>query len=294
MAIFEHTDIDGDRLEVSKAPEDWSEVHRGSLAFMVTRHSNEQTSALPRHRVRDLRDALNRWLDEQQSRDPDPAGRRPEPQYSGSVAETLVRRLVAEEVARVLPLHQSPQAALRCRRCGARPDGAHEDCAGDIRACQYIRPSDPGYAQLPAEHRPQECPEYATNTGLSLCIDPGCSVPAATHAEHDPEPQAVGHPEAPGIDWTDKLGVRYEYCGGCGHSWSRHGVGAGNCNVRSAIGRGVPTECGCEAIRADQVQTLVPVECECGHAWVVHGQYGLRGCGVHGCGCSRAVPRSTS
>lgn len=214
MAIFVHKDCDGDELEVSEAHEDWSERHRGSLAFMVTHHSNEQTSALPRDRVRDLVDALNRWLDEQQRHDPNPAGSNTAPPY-----ETLVRRLVAEEVARVLPLHQSPQAAMV-----PDPDAEH------------------GWAKAPG-----------------FCTIDGCKLTVTTtdHLEHDPEPQAVGHPEAPGIDWTDKSGVRYEYCGGCGHSWSRHGVGAGNCNVRCANG-GVFAKCGCEAIRADQRPPVTP------------------------------------
>lgn len=248
MAIFVHRDCDGDELEVSEAHEDWSERHSGSLAFMVTHHSNEQTSALPRDRVRSLRDALNRWLDEQQSRDPNPAGSNTAPPY-----ETLVRQLVAEEVARVMPLHQSPQAAM-----------------------------------VPE-------PQHASNTGLALCLDPFCTKPR-DHAEHDPEPQAVGHPEAPGIDWTDKSGVRYEYCTECGHSWSRHGVGAGNCNVLRVHARGGYVGCGCEAIRADQVQTPVPsrydgegepVKAECTCRRHEHRPGATRRCAYPGCFCRR-------
>lgn len=243
MAIFEHEDSAGDAFKITGSP------RVGELALYWA-EDNASYVNLPRSVVRDLRDALNRWLDEQQRHDPNPAGSNTAPPY-----ETLVRRLVAEEVARVLPLHQSPQAAMV-----PDPDAEH------------------GWAKAPG-----------------FCTIEGCKLTVTTtdHLEHDPEPKAVGHPEAPGIDWTDKSGVRYEYCGGCGHSWSRHGVGAGNCNVRVHTRWGT-SACGCEAIRADRVQTPAPSGCECGHSWGVHGQYGLRGCGVHNCLCGRAVPRGTS
>lgn len=247
MAIFEHEDNSGDAFEIGDSP------RAGELALYWA-EDNASYVNIPRGVVRSLRDALNRWLDEQQSRDPNPAGLRPESVYSGSVAETLVRRLVAEEVARVLPLHQSPQAV--------------------------------GWV-LPDRMRPQEPePQHATNTGLRLCIDPGCSVPAATHAEHDPEPKAVGHPEAPGIDWTDKSGVRYEYCTECGHVWGIHAPDDSRSGCVATLGKG---RCGCEAIRPER-----PAGCECGHSWTDHGRFGIRGCGVLPCECSRAVPRSTS
>lgn len=53
------------------------------------------------------------------------------------------------------PRPTGPEPLLfRCRRCGASPGGAHENCAGDERACTYIRPGDAGYDLLP-EPEPQ-------------------------------------------------------------------------------------------------------------------------------------------
>lgn len=267
MAIFHHRDCDGDAVEILAEDGDPQEDLVLWAGFGKARAVG----------VRLDQDAQERLINALQEHRRSAA---PEPQYSGSVAETLVRRLVAEEVARVLPLHQSPQAAVRCRRCGASPDGAHEGCAGDQRACVYIRPGDPGYAQLPVH-------EYASNTGLRLCTIPECNTPGdAYHAEHDPEPKAVGRPEAPGIDWTDKSGVRYEYCTECGHVWGAHSPGDVRHGCGAILGKG---PCGCEALRPER-----PTGCECGHAWVDHGRYGLRGCDVLPCECSRAVPRSTS
>lgn len=262
MAIFEHTDCDGDAVEILAEDGDPQEALVLWAGFGKARAVG----------VRLDPDAQERLINALQEHRRQAA---PESQYSGSVAETLVRRLVAEEVARVLPLHQSPQAAALACECAR---GVHSHVFRPCPNCD-------------CQAFPEPEPQHASNTGLVICEDLVCPQ-RGNHAEHDPEPKAVGHPEAPGIDWTDKSGVRYEYCGGCGHSWTRHGVGAGNCNVRVHT-RGEYAECGCEAIRADQVQTLVPVECECGHAWAVHGQYGLRGCGVLPCPCWRAVPRST-
>lgn len=193
------------------------------LDFMA--HNCPDTATVRRDRddVRNLRDALNRWLDEQQRNDPNPAGRRApaEPPYTA-----LVRRLVAEEVARVLPLHQSPQAVLRC----------------DGTACCEPHPRDPAVR------------EYATNTGLAFCADTDCDQ-AGTHAEHDPEPQAVGHPEAPAVNWSDKLfgsaeypeGLKFDYCVKCGHSWGAHvGTGGPGRGCTSQLGK---DRCGCTRTR---------------------------------------------
>lgn len=203
-------DEDGDGVDIVFTP----------ISVRVSRTGTGPYAGLNRESVRGLRDALNRWLDGQQSRDPNPAGligwaRKqvdrplPEPPY-----EALMRRLVAEEVAKVLPLRPAPQAAVPACRC-------HDDEGNSILQ------------------------EYATNTELPLCVDPSCAK-SRQHAEHDPEPQAVGHPDAPGIDWTNKLGLRFAYCTECGHSWSRHGVGAG-CNARAFDSSGT---CGCQTMRS--------------------------------------------
>lgn len=208
-SIFYHEDEDSDALTLVR-----STTRLGALYVHTDRSGARQSVRLERGDVRSLRDALNRWLDEQQRNDPNPAGRPainsqrdvvvPEPIYTA-----LVRRLVAEEVARVLPLHQSPQAALRCDYDCSHCHGDDEDDSS-------------------AAH------EYATNTDTELCTTPGCELTKLgmdRHAEHDPEPKAVGHPEAPAVDWSDKLfgkaeypeGLKFDYCVVCGHSWGAHG-----------------------------------------------------------------------
>lgn len=137
------------------------------------------------------------------------------------IYEALVRRLVAEEVARVLPLHQSPQAAV------------------ERLANALVVP-------------PEAVHEYATNTGLPLCIDHNCRE-VRDHAEHDPEPQAVGHPEAPAVDWSDKLfgcaeypeGLKFDYCTSCGHSWGAH-LDENGCHAQ--LGKNV---CECTRVRGE-------------------------------------------
>lgn len=210
-------DQDGDGVDIVFTP----------ISVRMSQTGTGPYAGLPRQDVRDLRDALNRWLDDQQSRDPNPADQNPRSQdYLGWARkqvdrplpeppyEALVRRLVAEELAKVLPLHQAPQAAVPACQCH------------DTEGNSILR-------------------QYATDTGLPFCVDRSCAKPTA-HAEHDPEPQAVGHPDAPGIDWTNKLGLRFAYCTECGHSWSRHGVGAG-CNARAFDSSGT---CGCQTMRS--------------------------------------------
>lgn len=239
MAIFKITDADGDGFDICESD------RRGTLRLAL--QPDSIWTRLERGDVRNLRDALNRWLDEQQRNDPNPAGRRApaEPPYT-----SLVRRLVAEEVARVLPLHQSPQAAVH---------------------------------------------EYATNTGLGLCTDTACTYPfdhsAESHAEHDPEPQAVGHPEAPAVDWSDKLfgraeypeGLKFDYCTGCGHSWGAHGDwGTGKHQCDSQLGK---DRCGCTRRRG------AADECTCTHK-MTYAHSSKYGCTLAGCKCT--WKRSTS
>lgn len=245
MAIFEHEDSAGDAFKITGSP------RVGELALYWA-EDNASYVNLPRSVVRDLRDALNRWLDEQQRHDPNPAGSNTAPPY-----ETLVRRLVAEEVARVLPLHQSPQAAMV-----PDPDAEH------------------GWAKAPG-----------------FCTIEGCKLTVTTtdHLEHDPEPQAVGHPEAPGIDWTDKSGVRYEYCTECGHVWGAHSPSDVRHGCGAILGKG---RCGCEAIRADQRPPVAPdssrydgegepVKAECTCRRHEHRPGATRRCAYPGCFCRR-------
>lgn len=130
--------------------------------------------------------------------------------------EALLRALVVEELTKVLPLHQSPQAALRCDY-----------------DCSHCHDDD---ADSPVH-------EYASNTGLALCVDPFCDM--GVHAEHDPEPQAVGRPEAP-IELGELIArtLSSNYCNECLHSWSRHGEFGDRCNVRTGGAR-----CECRRVK---------------------------------------------
>lgn len=140
--LFAHADAGGDEFWIDPSP------RMGELALYWSGDNPTLYVNLPRNRVRDLRDALNRWLDEQQRNDPNPAG-------AGALAQpawvepnprgpyhALVRRLVTEEVAkevaRVLPLHLSPQAAIQ-----ADPEpqdvGHSEEPADSSRAARTAR-----------------------------------------------------------------------------------------------------------------------------------------------------------
>lgn len=66
----------------------------------------------------------------------------------------------------------------------------------------------------------------------------------------DPEPKAVGHPEAPAVNWSDKLfgrpdytGLNFDYCNPCGHSWGAH-VDSQGCTAQ--LGRHA---CPCDRVR---------------------------------------------
>lgn len=251
MAIFQHTDCDGDSAELLADSGDPQED-----LILMTAHRNGTSKIgvrLDRAAALRLANALDMHLHQ------DDWNGEPEPVY-----EALVRRLVAEEVARVLPLHQSPQAAV------------------ERLANALIVP-------------PEAVHEYATNTGLALCTDTACTYPfdhrAESHAEHDPEPQAVGHPEAPAVDWSDKLfgraeypeGLKFDYCTGCGHSWGAHGDwGTGKHQCDSQLGK---DRCGCTLRRG------AADECTCTHK-MTYAHSSKYGCTLAGCKCT--WKRSTS
>lgn len=197
------------------------ECTRVSIQFR--RFGDGAYAGLPRDEVVRLAGELHQWLYEPG----DATTADPEPIYTA-----LVRRLVAKEVARVLPLHQPPQAELRCDY-----DCSH--CEGDDDE--------------------EDAPRYATNTGLSLCArgtcpgvgqhlehdeGPGCSgcTPlGCTDPQHgpviDPEPHDVGIVDEPPYDpsiydpvasaskprlMTEVLPLRKAKCGECAHVRGEH------------------------------------------------------------------------
>lgn len=214
--LFEHVDEEGDSLRVLA-------VHatERNPAYLVFRNEDAKENDLvdvrhDRGKVLSLYNALGAWLWPGETNTATLAD--PEPIYTA-----LIRRLVTEEVARVLPLHQAPQAAVP-ERCGriAKPGVRLKDKCPD---CGYIWMTHP------------------------------------THPEPDPEPHDVGHAEAPAkphpTDWSDALfgkaeyeghGLKFDYCTGCGHGWGTHAhSGELGWHCTAQLGK---SACGCNRERS--------------------------------------------
>lgn len=293
MAIFNHTDCDGDSMEI--LAEDGED-----MVVLFFNQDGWRAGGIRLDPVAEER--LYAVLAERLGERDDNLG--PEPIYTA-----LVRRLVAEEVARVLPLHQSPQATVRC--------------AGT--ACCEPHPLDPQASV------PEPDAEYGWLNGPDFCTIQGCDrfPKLGYHLEHDPEPQEVGHPvkphtpsvhltteddckaahcaaarhlsERPTVDWSDKLfgkaeyapGLSFDYCTSCGHGWSSHGFDdrqVAGCTAQLGKNR-----CGCTRMRGETGGVEQPAGtelCRCGDLLGVHGLGGA--CTAEGCKCGAAVPRSTS
>lgn len=103
MALFTHEDDEGDAFEVVEA----RAGHAGQLVFnFACRRPDISGVFLPHDRVAALHAALGEWLmyEGPKTQAPDaPIG-------VNSLIDQLITRRVAEEVARVLPLHLAPQA----------------------------------------------------------------------------------------------------------------------------------------------------------------------------------------
>lgn len=132
--IFRYTDTDGDELEVSEPDPEELERHRGSLLFTVTQRGRDQSSALTAIAVDGLIGALERWRSGTTSTPPAD----PEPIYTA-----LIRRLVTDEVARVLPLHRAPQSL---------PPACQTPVGCVASLPEDPEPHDVGHADEPADH----------------------------------------------------------------------------------------------------------------------------------------------
>lgn len=286
MAIFSHSDCDADSVEIL--------AEEGDPQEDLILHARHRKGAwmvdvrLDRDAELRLYNALGAhlWPGETNSASIDP-----EPIYTA-----LVRRLVTEEVARVLPLHQSPQATVAA--CTGRPE-----CG-----C-FTHTQERAYA--------------------GLCVREGCDrnvLGQTHHAEHDPEPHDVGHPARPFsapvhltteancdvadcidrhlsqepatvADWSDRLWHGEETCNGfakpgvlltdvhaaCGHLWAVHAVREAKPKprlmaevkpVKGILAGGI--SCG-----------------ECSHLWSGHDDDADGCCGKVGndwCECTRSAP----
>lgn len=125
MAIFHHTDSDGDELEVLQ------QVH-GALFFIASAHGTGTSVGvhIPREAVLRLHNVLGEWLY--------PTGIPVQNPDAAPLTPADVRALVAEQVADIMALHQSPQAKY--------VDASADTCA-HIKACS-CHDAD-GYSILP-------------------------------------------------------------------------------------------------------------------------------------------------
>ena len=211
--LFQHTDHEGDRLFVRSIVR--SSTHPGYLIFGSEDSEENEAVAVrhDRHVVQDLYRAIGRWLDDECAADPSNVAQTaadPEPIYTA-----LIRRLVTEEVARVLPLHQTPQAAVpdpychipNCGwgSCNKHPDGC-KTCVSDPE------PHDVGHAEAPAKPHPTDWSDALFGK-----------------AEYE------GH------------GLKFDYCVKCGHGWGAHvPTGAPGRGCTAQLGK---DRCACTRVR---------------------------------------------
>jgi len=254
MAVFEYTDIDGDRLEFGPPPEDWDDVHQGSMAFTVTRKWSEggNNCSFPREALERLYNAIGEHLY--------PSTQRPS-QSELTVALNRVADALTGAATAIVPLYRAPQAVAQttegvplCVRPGCtRFDGVHleHDYIRDANGERVADTLDDPEPQFPLT----SCHRNGNHGRDGLCSN--CVV--------DPEPQAVGHPQEPETraipcnetlkpgqfladvhsecgyvwamhpvpvtNWSDALfgkpdyaapGLHFDYCTGCGHGWNVH------------------------------------------------------------------------
>lgn len=261
MAIFHHQDGDEPNVDYVEilAPEG-----RNVLRIMCQSPGDglgdvSTSCTLDRDAVLHLHAALGEWLYPVHT----PEG------PNRSLIEQMIDKAVRDQVAAVLPLHLAPVACVHMGHC--------RDANG-VQVIQCPEPDpEPGDVGHPRPAGPcGEAPPVGFNVGhVHTCgYVWGAHRPQETEPEHGrlmanlprrirqlPEPGCVcGHgwmEHYSSMCWggEEKYGCRCtqvrpapvpvpEYCGECEHSWARHGVGAGPCNVRVPGG-----ECGCERLR---------------------------------------------
>lgn len=233
-SIFRHRDRDGDELDV------WA-LENALLFHNTSRTGELVTARLERGDILRLANALDTWLHNEREEAPSHA-EDPEPIYTA-----LVRRLVAEEVARVLPLHQSPQAAS---------DGLATEIMNmcQIVGCDLI-PSRTWHLEHDPE--PQDVGHPAEPVIRTDVYSTGGANPSTVTQFIRADGTVV-------TDWSDALFGQpaYEpehgrlmadlprrrplaslYCDGCKHLWSHH-TNSGGCG---AIVTEPDVECMCRS-----------------------------------------------
>lgn len=232
-SIFDRRDESGDELDV------WNQS--SFLLFHNTRrYDGELVSVRLNHPdALRLHAALGEWLYPVHT----------DAQPNKSLIEEMIAKAVKEQVSAVLPLRLSSIviAGDGPERCSTViPKGARlsDQCAH----CGYLWAIHPGGVTDAAP-------------GLKVCQLEDCSLFQGAHFEHDPEPQAVGHPEEPEPQhgrlmaelpkrkptgtWDDRVFFgATPFCEECSHSWVRHDVAEGRCGVRV---NGV--HCGCATVK---------------------------------------------
>lgn len=233
MAIFSHQDCDGDGVEILADSDDPQE----DLVLLTSPRTGDRSVGvrLDRGAVLRLREALDEWLAEQ--------GAVPKPVYpADSVYGQLIAQAVRAEVARVLPLHQAPTAAVGI------------DCPEPIRPGQLLADVHRDCGFVWAMHR-----RAAARCETHCQVMHDSAGNEVIHDAADPEPHDVGHPvyedakphPVVNLSWDDKLwGMTGQppsangYCGGCGHAWDLHSRQGHKC--MSLVGKGM---CSCREVR---------------------------------------------
>lgn len=266
MAIFTHTDQDGDSLEVIERTKD-------TLTVSVTGYMKRRTAQgdLSREAVTQLHAALGEWLF---------------PSYSGapdsSLLERMVRQAAQDAVSAVLPL-------------AARPGAGHQTVIGSGPCGDCLQGNHP-HVFRPCERPGCQCPEFRDPEPR----DVGHPEPGPTWDDqlwNSPEPSGpVGPCREPAL-----ADVRLsDPCQACGYLWALHRAEPPVCGcIRTGapIGEQCPdcahwhrTDTRCMHPREVQVPRRL-VGCECGHGWRVHSRWNDGECTADGCGCGNKPPR---
>lgn len=212
MAIFTHTDDDGDRLEVRE-----SLTLPGSSLFHVESNGVRQSVRLDRDAALRLYAALGEWLYPVHTSE-----------YANrSLIEQMIERAVKDQVAAVLPLHLAPVAICRAGECGGVRHLAEPVCTVPDHAEDDPEPHDVGHAEDSA----CRCHDSDGNSTLPR---------APKYVDASPAPGLLGatlagrptwddlvfatHNEAPGgFDGTAPCGCLYGTALGYGEcAWCTH------------------------------------------------------------------------
>lgn len=239
MAIFSHQNGD-EYFEV---------LDEGShLTFLAREEHREAATRVVAGRgaVARLHSTLGEWLESSDVTRGEIA--------EGSLIDQLIMRRVAEEVARVLPLHLSPFAMQM---------QAAEDKIGRIANALMSKPDDDdpepgdvGHPVEPAPECPADCPcDHRPGVRQpSKYEDASADISVSVRSAAESFRSLADASASVRPTWDDKLwGMAgtpptEPYCTECMHSWSRHlkyGIG---CNAVMP-GDSLRPYCGCKAVQ---------------------------------------------